>query len=118
MGSGRHMRTRDRISVAALVVSVATLVAVVVTPAPSAPVKGAGFSSQRMLLSAAAEKRAVLQDRDTLDGLDRRVGPLQKRSAAETSPGSDEGDVVRAEVERELSRRWKEFERRLREMRK
>jgi hypothetical protein len=118
VGSGRRIYTRDRISAAALVVSAVTFVAVIVTPVPSAPAKGAGFSSERMLLGAAAERRAVLEDHDALGDLHRRVEPLLKMAAAEASPKSDVSETIRAEVERELATRWKVFERRLRTIRK
>lgn len=112
------MRTGNRISVAALVVSAATLVAVILTPPPSAPAKDSGFSPKRALLSASAEQRAVFKDRGDLKALDKRVEPLRKRTAeADAARGPDENEVIRAEVERELSRRWKEFEKRLRNLR-
>ena len=117
------MRTRDKISIAALAASGATLVAVIVAPAPGAPAKGSGFSSERVLLKSSAEQRAVLKDRDDLRALDRRIEPLRVRFAGETKApagpaGPDVREVVRSEVERELARRWKEFRRRLNEIRK
>ena len=114
------MRTRDRISIAALAASGATLVAVMVTPAPRAPAKASGFSSERILLGSSAEQRAVLKDRDNLRLLDGHIDPLRARFADETEAPErpDAGEVVRSEVERELARRWKEFQRRLNEIRK
>ncbi len=114
------MRTRDKVSIAALAASGATLVAVMVTPAPRAPAKASGFSSERILLGSAAEQRAVLKDRDNLRLLDRRIDALRARFGEETEAPErpDPGEVVRSEVERELARRWKEFQRRLNEIRK
>ena len=115
----RHVRRRDKISVAALVVSGVALIAVIVTPVRSEPSKGSGRSSERLLMASSAEERAAHEDRAELGLLDKRVEALRKRlTDAEASRAPDPGDVIRTAVGRELARRWKEFDQRLKAIRR
>lgn len=104
---------RDKLSIAAFVVSAMAFLVVLVSPAPEAPAESAGTRSEGIVNRGQAEANALDEDARELERLKSR-GEALGAMHGKTRPDESETDrLVAGMIERETKGRWPAFQNRL-----
>jgi len=104
---------REKLSLAALAVTGAALLAVLFTPAGGPVLARASTSSERTALRISAEASAAAEDRAALANIGSDLDGLLKKLAGEGASDADPSALVAELVEKEVARRWGELKERM-----
>ncbi|MHC5057528.1 MAG: hypothetical protein ACYTKD_22870 [Planctomycetota bacterium] len=108
---------RDKLSIAAFVVSALAFLVVLVSPAPEAPDESAGTRSEGIVNRGQGEANALDEDVKELEQL-RSRGEALGMKTQKSRPDEDETDkLVAGMIGREIGRRWPAFQNQLKVIR-
>lgn len=101
---------REKLSVAALVLSVLALLVVLFSPTPKEPRRAGGGKAERIRRWVEAEAKALDEDRAELNRIAKRAGTVGETSDEERSDDAETAKLIGEMVAREADSRWRDFD--------
>ncbi len=102
---------REKLSVAALALSVLSLLVVLVSPTPKERRKAGGGKAERIRRWVEAEAKALDEDRAELNRIAKRGGTVDDTSDNARSDDAEIAKLIGEMVARETDGRWRDFDR-------